>query len=282
MKNLGVLLAVLVAGTAACSPSTQPNAAEARPEPATVRGEPHGWDRFSIDQAERRLTVHFVGGSEGSLNDPCNTAHEAEAEESADRIVITLYRLRPVDPPEDVMCLAVGYPRQVDIGLQEPLDDRIVVDGYRGVAHRPTTDAPPTQPTITVAADEVMTTTTSRSDPAAVPQLEVWLSSVRYEPWYDGFQFEAGGGVLALDPSVDPPTIPDELQVRTITSRLGQENWDRLLSTLITEFDDLGVLDLRYDPFADTVTVSLSEDAPEDTAAIGGEVRSLLGPPFQD
>ncbi|MEM7322646.1 MAG: hypothetical protein AAF531_06140 [Actinomycetota bacterium] len=283
MKLGSLLVVCVVAATTACG-STEFNAAGVAPEPATVRAESRAWDRVIIDESGQLLVVEFVGGRAGSLHEPCTVAYEAAVEPTPDQVVVTVFRLERVDPPpEGVGCDAMEYDRRIALSLRQPLGDRTVVDGHTGVAHQPTVDNPSSPMTTVTVAEQVMTTTTTASDNPSGQPIEVWLSGVRYEPWYDGFQFNGSGGILALNPEVDPPTLPAELPIQTITSRLGQRQWDQLMARLTDQLDELNVLDLRYDPFADTVTVSMSEDVgPANDDVTGDEVRSLLGDRFQD
>lgn len=284
MRVIVLLCVALTAGLAACGQSGQSNLAGGPPEPATIRGESLAWDRLLVDETERLLTVQFTGGPEGSLTKPCNVAYEADAIESPDRIVITVFRRQLASPPlEDVLCNAAGHGRQLAVSIQQPIGERSVVDGHTETTHEPATGESGSPSVTAMTSQETMTTISAHVNLSPEQQLEVWLSTVRYEPWYDGFQFEADGGVLALNPEVEPPTLPAELPIRAITSRMGQRQWDQLLATLFDELNQLGILDLRYDPFADTVTVSMNEAA--DQAGIGNvvdRVQSILGDPFQD
>jgi len=107
-------------------------------EPATIRAESTRWDRAIVDDTGRSLTVDFVAGGNGSLTEPCNADYEAEVEETAEEILITVYRRELVDPPDEGhACSAIGYLWGLEVVLAEPLGGRTVVDGHDSSLHVP-------------------------------------------------------------------------------------------------------------------------------------------------
>jgi len=107
-------------------------------EPAERRlDRPVRWESGLLEDLGHSFTIVFTGGQEGDLEiNPCVGEYEAEVEETADSVTITLYSLALVDPPDlpdDFGCDAVGYQRRlgVDIG-GDGLGGRTVIDGSTG------------------------------------------------------------------------------------------------------------------------------------------------------
>lgn len=61
--------------------------------------------------------------------------------ESAEAVTVGLIAIRPPAPSgdDDVACAALGYPRQLEVSLAEPLDGRLLIERSSGVA-RPVFD----------------------------------------------------------------------------------------------------------------------------------------------
>lgn len=74
------------------------------------------WDRSSVVGGQ--VTLHYTG----SL---CDDGVQVEAEESAERVVLTVVTSREVD----ATCPAIGVDRQVTTTLDASLGDRALVDG---------------------------------------------------------------------------------------------------------------------------------------------------------
>lgn len=277
VRDIGRYLFGFVVLLAACGETIETNVADSSSEPATVRGPSISWDGVTVDDSGQRLIVAFSGGPEGTLLDPCNAAYQAETEEADQQVIVTVFVRQRVEPTVDADCNAASFDRRIGITLGQALGERLVVDGHDGSRHEPLTGDLAASPPAAVA--EGVTTTTLAPEPGADLELEQWLGTARIQPWYDGFQFGGtGGGTVALNPDVDPPTLPEELSLQTITSRMGQPEWNEVRAERAEDLTDLGVFDLNYDPFADTLTIRVPEDLePEREAFVINRVLFFLG-----
>jgi hypothetical protein len=99
------------------------------------------WDGARLVRGDpERLTLYFVGGPPGRLDDPCAGNYEAKAKLIGDRMAVTLRQLRGPALLPGHACDDVGYTRTSTVALHEPLRGRPVVDGATG-QERPVSDA---------------------------------------------------------------------------------------------------------------------------------------------
>lgn len=295
MRSIVGILLVTALGFAACGGGAIEviSGDATKSEPATVRGESRQWDRVIAQDSGSVLTVEFVGGAKGPFTEPCTSNYETDVEETVEQIVITVYQRQLVEPLEtDSGCPAIGHYRRIEVAIAAPLGERTVIDGHDESVHLPISESelPPTQSSITTPPDVFDTTTTSGAavELDAEGRLLQWVGSVRLEPWFDGFRFEQTNdgrvGVIALNLDADPPELPADLPLRSVVSRMGQQEWRDLVPTLTDEMETMGVVGLSYDPFEDTLMVSHRKDLPAgaDQTNVAENVTALLGDRFND
>lgn len=94
---------------------------EPRPGMADVYARP--FDTATVNDDGTGVTIDFVSGVE-----PCAVLDHVDVRYGADAVTITLYEGR--DPSaRDVACIEIGVFKRVIVQLDEPLDDREIVDG---------------------------------------------------------------------------------------------------------------------------------------------------------
>lgn len=83
--------------------------------------------RTSLDG--RSVLVTFVGGAPYVAGQPCTVAYRAEVIEAADEVAVRLFSIAPPPPEDDSFgCTLEGYHRSVEVDLDAPLGERVVVE----------------------------------------------------------------------------------------------------------------------------------------------------------
>lgn len=138
-RTLAIAIVGLLAACGSQVETTNDDGQSAQgPEPAARRFDrPVRWESGLLEDLGHSFTIVFTGGQEGDLeSNPCAGEYEAEVEEAADSVTITLYSLALVAPPDlgdDFGCDAVGYERRVGVSIGgDGLGDRTVIDGSTG------------------------------------------------------------------------------------------------------------------------------------------------------
>lgn len=90
---------------------------------------PVGFDTISFAQDRRSATIGFVGGSEFDPADPCSVAYVARVEAIGDDLRVGIFaRKHPLQLPENMACDAMGHPRTLVVGWDEPFLGTRVLD----------------------------------------------------------------------------------------------------------------------------------------------------------
>ena len=94
------------------------------PQPGMAGVRPHGFDRVKVLD-DRTVRVFFYQGIA-----PCSVLDRVDIEYGTKTVALTLQVGH--DPnAEDVACIEIAVFNYVDVELQEPLQDRRIVDGAR-------------------------------------------------------------------------------------------------------------------------------------------------------
>lgn len=86
---------------------------------------------------ERTLAINYVTG----IPECYGEVGEARVEETADAVIVTLEKSPPKNT-RDVVCIDIAVMRSVDVTLESPLGDRVVLDGSREQVEIARADAP--------------------------------------------------------------------------------------------------------------------------------------------
>jgi len=105
----------------------------ASPLAETKRSQSTRWDAAVLEEEGQLLRVEFIGGSPGPLQEQCNTNYEIDVAETAETVTLTVFQLvlaEPIEWPEGTGCNDLGYFRQLQASLSEPLGQRTLIDGH--------------------------------------------------------------------------------------------------------------------------------------------------------
>jgi len=93
------------------------------PRPGMVDVSARPFDTATVNDGGAGVTIDYVSGVE-----PCAVLDHVDVRSGADAVTITLYEGR--DPNAgDVACIEIGVFKRVVVPLDEPLDEREIVDG---------------------------------------------------------------------------------------------------------------------------------------------------------
>ncbi len=95
------------------------------PRPGMADTRPIPWQRAEPVEGGRILRVFFTSGVE-----PCYVLDRVEVEESAEKVVVTLFEGNDASAG-DVACIEIAENKVVEIELAEPIGDRPVKDGAK-------------------------------------------------------------------------------------------------------------------------------------------------------
>lgn len=93
------------------------------PTPGMADVRPHAFDRAVVSDDGRSVTVFFWSGVE-----PCYVLDHADVGYGRDAITITLFEGHDASAG-DVACIEIALLKKVVVSLEEPVDDREIVDG---------------------------------------------------------------------------------------------------------------------------------------------------------
>jgi hypothetical protein len=113
--------------------SSKPSKEQSEKGPGMPPADDSEWTPLiTIDKVERdgsgsTLTIGYT------LPTPCTPGlREADVDEGADAVTVKLHRRKPKASDDKLMCTQVIQEKSVDVHLDQPLEDRPVVDGSSG------------------------------------------------------------------------------------------------------------------------------------------------------
>jgi hypothetical protein len=120
--------------TPTSKPSPKPSKSATSPDmPPATPPDDSGWtpliriDKVARDDSGSTLTIGYT------LPTPCTPdLRDAEVSQRDDAVTVKLHRSKPKASEDKLVCTQVIQSRSVDVHLDEPLEDRPVVDGSSG------------------------------------------------------------------------------------------------------------------------------------------------------
>lgn len=106
-------------------PAGQGGAERVRPRPGMADLRQVAWEKARQTSSGRSLRVSYWSGVE-----PCNVLDRVDVDYSPTKIIVTLYEGH--DPEAgDVACIEIALLKAVVVRLDEPVDERKIVDGAK-------------------------------------------------------------------------------------------------------------------------------------------------------
>lgn len=103
---------------------TEPQPQIVEPTPGMSNVVPRPFDAATVGDDGRTVSIDFWSGIE-----PCAVLDHVDVSYGDDAVTITLFEGSDLSTGEDVACIEIGVLKRVVITLDEPLDDRQIVDG---------------------------------------------------------------------------------------------------------------------------------------------------------